>query len=797
LKLPPAVSASSNSTGEKVEHLSRTNGGTNISNALVGSSVERIEDKRFLRGQGRFVGDVAADGALHAVIFRSPIAHGRIRFIDTTAARGSHGVVAIITAADFGLRVPIIPLRQHAVPEGEKYRQPVIAHDKVRYVGEPVAVVVASDAAVAEDAVNLIRVDFEELPVVAEYVTASKDRNLLFESAGTNRATVFCARMGDAEAAFSGAAYTRRERFSVQRHTALPMESRGLAAEWNEKTKRLTVYGAAKVAFFNRRTLAEMLGLAESAVDLVEVDVGGGFGARGEFYPEDFLIPFAAHHLKRQVAWTEDRREHLMATNHAREMYADLEIACQRDGTVLAVRGRVDVDLGAYARTNGFTAPRNVVQFVSGPYYIPNIAIDAAVFMTNKTPTGTYRGPGRFEASFFCERLFEMAAHDLGLDPAGFRRRNLLTENMMPYQLARILNVDESWNTECDNGVYVEVFDRCLEEFCWADKLKLQGQRIDGRYHGIAVGCFIEGGAGGPRENARMTIEADGSISVAVGSSAIGQGLETILSQIAADALGLPMDRVRLLHGSTTLVQEGFGSFHSRSTVMGGSAILVAAEALTGEIRKTVAQRLGCTAEAVQLSDGVAFYGAARVDYIELAGLSIERTFHNKKHTYSYGAHTAHVAVDVGTGHVEIIDYLTVEDVGRIINPATLHGQVIGAVVQGLGSVFLEHLQYDENGQLLTGSLADYLLPTAMDFPRIRSISLALRRCPNNPLGAKGAGEGGLIAVGGVISNAIASALRSFAVEPRDLPLSPPRLWALIDNAGTDRAGNARQVEIR
>jgi len=754
-----------------------------LSNALIGSPIERIEDLRFLTGRGQYVGDLAVEGALHAVILRSPFAHGRIRGINTSAARALPGVVTVITAADIGESVPLIPMRQHAVPEGEFYRQPVIAHDKVRYVGEPVAVVIASDPAIAEDALELIELDIEELPAVADHIKAARDDVLLFEAAGTNRATVFSACMGDTDAAFAAADYTRRERFSVQRHTALPMEPRGLFAKWDETSGRLTLHGATKVAFFNRRTLADMLGLTETAVDLIEVDVGGGFGARGELYPEDFLIPFAARLLRSRVKWIEDRREHLMATNHAREMYADVEIACRRDGAVLGVRGRIDVDLGAYVRTNGFTTPRNVVQFLSGPYFIPNIALDAAVFMTSKTPTGTYRGPGRFEASYFCERLFDMAAHDLGIDPAEFRRLNLLREEQMPYRLARMLNVDETWGTECDNGAYAIVLDRCLQEFGWSEKLKVQGQLIDGRYHGVAVGCFIEGGAGGARENARMVMESDGSVSVNVGSSALGQGLETVLSQIAGDALGLPMDRVRLLHGSTTLVREGFGSFHSRSTVMGGSAILVAAEALLQEVRKVAAQRLGCAPDEVQISDGVASHGSARVDFAALAGLSVERTFQNKKHTYSYGTHAAHVAVDPGTGHVEILDYVTVEDVGRVINPATLHGQVIGSVVQGLGSVFLEHLQYDENGQLLTGSLADYLLPTATDFPHIRGISLGLRPCPNNPLGAKGAGEGGLIAVGGVVSNAIAAALRSLSVQPRDLPLSPPRLWRLIEDA--------------
>ncbi len=753
---------------------------TAAANAWIGSAVERVEDERFLRGRGCFVADVHPERLLHACIRRSSVAHGRIDKIDPVGAKSLPGVVAVITAAEIG-SVPRIPIRQHGVPEAELYRQPVIAVDKVRYVGEPVAVVVAESVEAAEDAVAAIKMQISELPVVADHHRAARDDVLLFDDARTNRVRVLRARAGDAGRAFADADYTRRERFSVQRHTAFPMEPRGLMATWD--AGRMVVYGAAKVAFFNRRTLAEMLGLPETAVDLVEVDVGGGFGARGEFYPEDFLIPFAARHVGGSVRWVEDRREHLMAMNHAREMYADVEIACRRDGKVLGLRGTVDIDLGAYVRTNGITPPRNVVQFMAGPYDVPNIALDGAIYATNKTPTGTYRGPGRFEGSFFGERLFDMAAHDLGIDPAEFRRRNLLREEQLPHPLPAILDVDDGGRTECDSGVYGVLLDRCLEALGWPEKLKLNGQLIEGRYHGCAVGCFIEGGAGGPRENARMKIDTDGSVTIAVGSSAIGQGLETVLSQIAADALVLPMRQIKLLHGSTTLVQEGYGSFHSRATVMGGSAVLVTAEALLDELRRSAAVRLGCGPADIRVADGFVEHGSVRLAFAEFAGLTVERTYHNKKHTYSYGSHAAHVAVDPTTGHVEILDYVTVEDVGRIINPETLHGQVIGSVVQGLGSVFLEHLQYDENGQLLTGSLMDYRLPLAMDFPNIRGFSLALRPSPNNPLGAKGAGEGGLIAVGGVVANAIAAALRPLNVEPRDLPLSPPRLWQLIEQA--------------
>jgi carbon-monoxide dehydrogenase large subunit len=752
-------------------------------NAYIGSPIERIEDLRLLTGTAAFVGDLDPPEPLHAVILRSPVSHGVIRKIDVSAASELPGVVAVITAADIG-PVPVIPIRQHSVPQGEPYRQPVIATNKVRYVGEPVAVVVANDPAIAEDALELIELGIDELPPVADHTVSSRNETLLFEATGTNLAAVFSARIGDnVDDAFARADYRRCERFSVQRHTALPMETRGLLAEWDDALGRMTLHGATKVPFFNRRVLASMLALDESAVDLIEVNVGGGFGARGELYPEDFLIPFAARRLGARVRWIEDRREHLMAMNHAREMYADMEIACRRDGTVVGIRGRIDIDLGAYVRTNGFTTPRNVVQFVSGLYAIPHLEIDAFVYLTSKTPTGTYRGPGRYESNFFCERLFDMAANDLGIDPAEFRLRNLIREDQLPRSLATMQNLDPTWQTELDNGVYAIVMERCLQEFGWNQKRKVQGRCIDGRFHGVAVSTFVEGGAGGQFENARITIEADGSVTVAIGSTALGQGLKTVMSQIAADALGLPIDRIRLLHGSTTLVKEGFGSFHSRATVLGGSAIVLAAQALLELVRNEAATRLGCAPKAISIADGMVRFNEQSIHLADFAGLSVERQFHNKKLTYSYGAHAAHVAVDPRTGRVDILDYVTVEDVGRVINPATLHGQIVGSVVQGLGSTFLEHLHYDEKAQLLTGSLADYLLPTATDYPHIRSVSLGLRPCPNNPLGAKGAGEGGLIAVGGVISNAIAAALRSLCVQPCDLPLSPPRLWQLIEQA--------------
>jgi aerobic carbon-monoxide dehydrogenase large subunit len=488
-------------------------------NSAVGSPIERIEDLRLLRGRGQFVGDLAPPGVLHGVILRSSTAHGRIRSIDVAAALARPGVVAVITAEDIGDQIPTIPMRQEAMSALKSYEQPVIACDKIRYVGEPIAMVVAESAELAEDALDAIDLDIEPLTAIADRDSARKDESLLFENAGTNIATTVTAVRGDVDSAFREAPYIRRERFCVQRHAAVPMETRGLLGEWDAMHERLVVSGVAKVPFHNRRILAKMLGLSEKSIRMVECDVGGGFGARGEFYPEDFLVPFAARLLGRPVKWIEDRRENLMACNHARDAECELTIACDRDGTILGLRGQAYTDVGAYLRTVGATASRNIAQVMSGPYRIPDIRVDVTLLVTNKTPSGTYRGPGRFEADFFRERLLDMAAHDLGIDRVEFRRRNLVTEAEMPYRLATV--VEPKTETECDSGDYQITLNRCLEEIDWAGKEKLQGKLIDGRYHGIAIGCYLEGGASGPRENVRLVLESDGTISVFVGSSSL------------------------------------------------------------------------------------------------------------------------------------------------------------------------------------------------------------------------------------------------------------------------------------
>jgi len=783
-------------------------GGTPATQArLIGQGIDRVEDERLLRGQGAFVDDLQLPGMLHAAILRSTVAHGRLLRVDVSAARAMPGVRDAFSAAqvvEHGrslgtgsdpvngpvlASMPRIPMLLDPLPEGDAFLQPVIAQGKVRYVGEPLAVVVADTQALAEDALDAITVEIESLPAVVDGGLDADDAVTLFESPAGNRAVRLEARSGEADAvdaAFAAAPYVRRERLHVHRHFASPIEARGLLARRNDDG-RLAVWGAAKMPFANRRILATLLGLREADIDLIEGDTGGAFGQRGEFYPEDFLVPLAALRCRRPVKWIEDRRENLIAANHAREAACELEVACTRDGRLLALRGRVATDIGAYLRTTGLAQSRNVVQVATGPYRVPLVALSVDVRVTNKTPSGPYRGPGRFEADFFRERLFDIVADELGIDRVAFRRRNLLRSDEMPWILPSLL----PWNagTATDSGNYIETLEQCLEAFDWTRKSMLDGREIDGRRHGIGIGCYIEGGAAGPREGARLVLEADARVAVYTGSSLVGQGIETVFAQIAADALDLPLTAIRgVFHGSTTGVREGFGSYSSRSTAMGGSAIILAAKHLKARIVSEAAAMIDCPSSELAIigGDRIVARDGRSVSLAMLADqcseLSAEGTFSSTNRTYSYGAHAAHVAVDPRTGQVEVLDYVAVEDVGRIINPRTLEGQAVGAIVQGLGGVFLERLVYDAAGQLQTGSFADYLLPTATCFPTVRVITLENHPSPHNPLGAKGAGEGGIIPVGGVIANAVSSALAPLGISVTDLPLSPSRIWTLVQS---------------
>ena len=470
-----------------------------MKNTFIGQPMERREDLRFLRGRGEYVDDVAIAGLLYAVILRSSIAHGRLVGIDASEALKIPGVHAVITAADLKGGVPVIPMRLQPIPEFKPFVQPVIAREKVRYVGEPMAVVLATSVAIGEDALEAIAVEIEELPAAADWKAASKHESLLFEEQGTNRSVMFEARKGTADAVFANAPYVRREQMRVGRNYGLTMEPRGVMATWDETAGKLTVYGAAKVPFFNRRALSSQIGLRVEQIDMIENDVGGGYGVRGEFYPEDFLIPFAARHVNRPVKWIEDRRENLMAAAHARDDACDLEVACMRDGTLLAIRGEVHTDMGAYMRTNGAIAARVAAMYMSGPYRVPHVKINSSLWMTNRAPVGTYRGPGRYEATFFLERMIDMMAADLGVDRIEFRRKNLITAKDMPYPSAHVQPTDG--RDEYDSGDYVETLDFALKEFNWPKASALQGKLIDGKYHGFGITCFNESGGRRPERD--------------------------------------------------------------------------------------------------------------------------------------------------------------------------------------------------------------------------------------------------------------------------------------------------------
>ena len=760
-------------------------------NSFIGASVPRKEDVRLLQGRGSYVDDFHIEGMLHAAVFRSSVAHGRIRRIDTSEAEALPGVVAVFTGRDFAGHLKPIRIRVAGLPRFEEFLQIPLAIEKVRYVGEPIAVVIAETPYLAEDALSLISVGIDELPPILTWAQAAEGKEFIHEAVGTNITGNFVGR-GNADQAFSTADYTRRERFSVQRHTAMPMETRGLLAHWDATAGTMTVYGATKIPFFNRLSLAGMLEIPERSVIMKVGDTGGGFGVRGEFYPEDFLIPFLARKMNRPVKWVEDRREHFMATNHARETYCDLEIACDRDGIIQGLRGRVVVDLGAYARGTGSTAPARCGQFLPGPYRIPNYTCSVNAFFSNKTPSGTYRGPGRFEAHFFRERLIDMAAADLNIDPAEIRRRNFVTPAEMPFNMGKLTTYEPA--AEFDSGDYPSLFESALKEIRWDELQAIQGREVDGWYHGVGLSCFSESGAGGKTEQARIRLAEDGTLDLFVGATSSGQGHETVFSQVCADVLGMPLEKIRVKCASTDELEAGVGSFHSRSAVMSGNAVYQTAQTFLESLRAAAIEYLGRPNAELSWSDGafnqegsdvsvtldvLASHLAAKGEIIDITDTFVNET----RKPFSYGTNAAHVAVDPRTGRVKILDFVAIEDIGTVLNPLVAHGQSEGAIVQGLGGVFLERIIYDEAGQLVTASFADYLLPTATDFPNIRSEFLNLAPAPGNPLGAKGAGEGGLVAVAGAISNAISAALASFNVQVRELPVSPPRLWHLINQA--------------
>lgn len=753
----------------------------------IGEAVTRLEDQRFLTGTGQFIDDVSLPEMVHMAILRSPQAHGWIKAIDLSAAREMPGVIDVFAAADIDMALPDIPLRLAPFKGFERFLQKPVAVDKVRYVGEPIAVVIAENRYLAEDALAAIIVDIETLPAVTTLDQAEAGEVLLHDAAGENVGAAYPVGRGDIEAAFKEASYTRRERFVTNRHAACPLETRGLIGECDQSSGLLRLTGAAKVTFFNRRHLAAAFAVEEDQVELIEMDVGGAFGARGELYPEDYLVLIAAQRVGKPVKWIEDRRENLMACNHSRDITCDLEIAATREGKILGMRCEVRGDLGAYVRTNGGVVPSKAVQFLPGPYRIPAFAAEMKAIVTNKTPVGTMRGPGRFEANFCRERLLDMMADDLGIDPAELRLRNLMKPDELPYRMGELVPGDP--DATFDDGNYASAFQQLLGEVEYDHWKDHQGEDKDGKLMGLGLAIFVESSAAGPPEMAHITVAPDGGLELRTGASSVGQGLETGMAQICGEILGVDMADITVRHGSTTLVESGGGTFHSRCTVMAGNAVRKASEALIEKAIELAALRWNAAADGLSYDSGAVIReDGEHLTLQDLAGfatLSADASFSNDgKLSYSYGAHAALVAVDVETGGIELVKYALIEEIGRALNPAMVKGQAVGGLVQGLGGTLLDHFIYDDDGQLMTTNLAEYLLPLATDLPDITAIALEDSPSKFNPMGFKGAGEGGIVAVAGAVGNAVARALRQYDVKITDLPLSPMRLRELLAEKG-------------
>ncbi len=762
----------------------------------TGRPRERHEDERFLRGRGCFVDDFEIPGMCHAVVVRSPVANGRLRSVDVAAALALPGVLRVLTHADIAGFAAAIPVRVGMLEGLNDYLQFPLADDRVRYVGEPVALVLAIDPYVAEDGADLVFADIESEDAVVTIASALRDDLRVHPKTASNVATHHLARRGDADAAFARADYTRKETFRCHRHSSVPLETRGLVARWQADSERLEVWGATKVPFFNRQLLARMLQLDIGQVDLIELDVGGSFGARGEFYPEDFLIPMAARLVGCTVKWIEDRRENLLAMNHSREMECELEIAAYRDGTIIGLRGAVFADMGAYVRTTGGIVPAKTAAFLPGPYDIEHYSCSVHAVMTNKTPCGTFRGPGRYEANFFRERLIDMMAADLGLDPATVRLHNLVRPGQMPYPIGHLVPYERP--AEYDSGNYPAVCQDALARFDYGRVSGLRGKLINGKWHGIGMACFVDSSGGGPAEHARVEIYSTDRVRLFTGASSSGQGHETSFAQVLADELGLRADAIEVSHGSTTGLARGTGTFHGRGMVMGGSAVKRVGEVFVAQLLAEASRRSGLALDevvyaggavrrrdnhATVLSIGELCEERDRGDATAGALLNAEASFAQTVPTFEYGTQIAHVAIDAETWAIDVVRFLTVEDCGTVINPLIVHGQVIGATVQGLGGTLLEEFLYDDSGQMLCGSFADYLLPTSTDFPNVEGYSVNMAPSTLNPLGAKGVGEGAIGGVGGAISNAVADALQSFGVRVVSLPLSPNHISALVSDA--------------
>jgi len=794
---------------------------------LIGARIPRNEDPRLLRGLGCFVDDINPPGVLHGAGLRSPHAHARITAVDTTRARALPGVHLVLTAAELGaLNQPSPLLIPHPGLTHPRTQRP-LAVDEVRYAGELVAFVVADDRYVAEDAIGLIDVEYEPLPVVTDLEAAATAASpLVHVDVPENRAARVVQRVGDPDAAFVRAAHILRERLYIERSCGSPIEPRGVLAEYDARTGQLRVWISTQAPLPIKNGLARIFGLPEFKVDVIAPDTGGGFGTKIMlFYPEEVLVPYVAMRLSRPVKWTEDRLEHFVSASHERGQLHDVEVACDEAGRILGLRDRFLHDAGAYT-PYGIVVPLITSTQLPGPYRMRNYQVEFDVLYTNKVMTTPYRGAGRPHGAFVMERVIGLIARELGLEPAEVRRRNFIQPDEFPWDVG--LTFQDGGPTRYDSGNYPAGLEMALEAI---DAREFRAQqaaaRTQGRYRGLGIACYVEGTGIGPYEGAHVRVEPSGKVFVATGLTTQGQGHQTTFAQIAAEALGCQPGDVTVVTGDTGRFNWGAGTFASRALVTSGNAVAVAARKVREKALRLAADLLEASPGDLELVDGVArvkgvpgrqltlgalatvanpiryAYGKEAAEAAlrlvkprqgavlgedEEPGLEARGYYAPPQATFASGCHAAIVEVDVETGQVTFEKYVVQHDCGTVVNPTIVEGQIHGGVAQGIGGALYEKLTYDENGQLLAGSFMDFLMPTAVEVPDITIVHLETPS-PLNPLGVKGVGEAGAIPVPALVAEAVDDALAPLGVRVREMPLNPTRILELIEQ-GRARAAN-------
>lgn len=760
---------------------------------VLGHSVPRIEDLPLVTGRGRYAGDINFPHQLHMRVVRSPKAHGRIVSVDASAALAMPGVVAVWTNDDIAELSPI-DFRADKSAEGiREFRQPALARRFVRYIGDPVAAVFAEDPYIAEDAAERVTVEIEELPVVM----SASDQPGEFEPGRSSEAIVLHHSYGDIEAAFRNAHAVIELDLQTGRHSGVPLETRGAIGHYDAAKDLLELHGAAKIPHRNRETLCRMLKRSPSSLHVHESHVGGGFGIRGEIYPEDVLVLVAAMRLNRPVKWIEDRREHLMCANQGRQQRHFAKIAVDKDGIILGIEDKIMHDQGAYIRTHGVNVPNRTMYMLTGCYRVPAYRAVAHVRLTNKTPAATYRAPGRFESTFVRGRLMDAVAARLGLDPVEVRRRNLITAAEMPY--CKVYNEPGIEELEIDSGDYAALLDKALAAFGW-DQLQqdFKRRRAAGELVGAGVAIFLEESGRGPADNAKISVDPTGAVELITGGASLGQGFATAMAQICAEALGVDYKTVRVIHGQTDLIDHGIGAHAARATGLTGGAVHVTATKVREKALEFASELLQTPAAELDIVDGTVLRrngkGGPSIALGEVAkriapgskllrGREPQLAAHgwfNTSHTvFPYGVHLAVVRIDRDTGKIAVERFMVAYDVGRAVNPMMIEGQLVGGCVQGLGGALSEEFVYDDTGEPLSATFADYLMPTLREVPDVEVLLTEDAPSPFHPLGLKGAGEGGINGAGGVIASAIDDAL-GMPGAITQLPVTPQRLKELL-----------------